>query len=563
MLQVFSGSGGVKNEPKLTKIVDLSIVQKEEIPIMETTQKAKHRFLNLSLKSDIAFTTLLVSAYFVLALIGILNHEMWRDELHAWMIARDSASLGELFRNLRYEGHPGLWHLCLYFLSKFTRNPLAMQLFHLAIATGCVYLFAKFSPFSRLHKVLFTFGYFSLYEYAIISRNYNIGILLIFLFCIFFQTRHRTYLILASILAILANTNAFAFIFAFGLAMTLVFERIIDRSNNHLFYTKKWDTIFSIAIFCTGIILALIQLIPPSDSDFIGDKDRVVQNPELKSLRLGRLAQSIMRIWRTYVPIPNIFNYNLWNSNIIGNDYAIEKIAVLLLSLGFLFITSTLFLRKPVILFMYLSITSGIILFHYGKFLGTLRHSGHLFLLVFVCFWLYNDTKTIPLRAGLEKLYSFFNRYKKQYLTVLLCTHVIAAISLYSMDLKYPFSGSKEAANFIESQGLSDTLIVGSFDMTASTVAAMLDRKIYYPESKSFRTFVEWNQRSFVNDREIMAQIDQLIVEQNSPSVLLIRNRELDKSQAERPDLSISYLFRTYPSIVGDERFSLYTITRN
>jgi len=37
---------------------------------------------------------------------GLANHEMWRDELQAWMLARVSATPATLLAKLRYEGHP-------------------------------------------------------------------------------------------------------------------------------------------------------------------------------------------------------------------------------------------------------------------------------------------------------------------------------------------------------------------------------------------------------------------------------------------------------------------------
>ncbi|MUL38781.1 hypothetical protein [Gloeocapsopsis dulcis] len=106
------------------------------------------------------FTFWVVCLFFLVSLIGILNHEMWLDELQAWLIAKDSTSLVDLFHNLRYEGHSGLWHINLYLISRFTQNPTAMQFFHLSIATASVYIFVRFAPFTRLQKILFSFGYF-------------------------------------------------------------------------------------------------------------------------------------------------------------------------------------------------------------------------------------------------------------------------------------------------------------------------------------------------------------------------------------------------------------------
>jgi len=52
----------------------------------------------------------LTATYFILALAGILHHEMWRDEFQAWLVARDADSLVQLAGNVRYEGNPMLWH---------------------------------------------------------------------------------------------------------------------------------------------------------------------------------------------------------------------------------------------------------------------------------------------------------------------------------------------------------------------------------------------------------------------------------------------------------------------
>ncbi|MCG9132637.1 hypothetical protein J5I95_13245, partial [Candidatus Poribacteria bacterium] len=68
------------------------------------------------------------------------HHEMWRDEIQAWLLARDSTSIFNLFAHLKYEGHPGLWHLCLMPLSRITHSPVVMQMFHLLITGVTVYL---------------------------------------------------------------------------------------------------------------------------------------------------------------------------------------------------------------------------------------------------------------------------------------------------------------------------------------------------------------------------------------------------------------------------------------
>ncbi len=120
---------------------------------MTFPQVTINKLSKLVSKQPNSFTNLLILIFFSLGLIGILNHAMWRDELNVWLIARDSDSIGELFRNIKYEGHPGLWYLCLYVLNQFTHNPVSMQIFHLLLATGFVYIFVRFSQFTTLQKI--------------------------------------------------------------------------------------------------------------------------------------------------------------------------------------------------------------------------------------------------------------------------------------------------------------------------------------------------------------------------------------------------------------------------
>ena len=68
-----------------------------EPKIVVTTMRNKETPYAIGL----AFLFLAVGAY------TTNHHEMWRDEIQAWLLARDSASVFELFAHLKYEGHPG------------------------------------------------------------------------------------------------------------------------------------------------------------------------------------------------------------------------------------------------------------------------------------------------------------------------------------------------------------------------------------------------------------------------------------------------------------------------
>lgn len=221
-------------------------------------------------KNNQVFSIVVTLIFFCLGLFGILNHSMWRDELNVWLITRDSSSLGELFGNIKYEGHPALWYLFLYLLNQFTSNPVAMQCLHLLIATGAIYIFIRFSPFTQLQKALFAFGYLPFYEYLVISRNYAIGLLLIFAFCALYPTRINSYFWLSVILFLLANSNAYCLFISLALGLTLIIEYSFEQKIRNSLLVSRRDKLGSLMIFVLGIISSLMQLIPPTDSTLQG-----------------------------------------------------------------------------------------------------------------------------------------------------------------------------------------------------------------------------------------------------------------------------------------------------
>ncbi len=184
----------------------------------------------------------------ILGLIGISHHEMWRDEMQAWLLAKDSPSIAALYQNTVYEGHPLLWHICLYGLAKISHSPFMMQGFHLLVSIGSFALIVKTSPFSWLQKRLFGFSYFIFYEYSVISRSYALGVFLAFLFCALYQrsevrsldtkSSEETWLtqpvsrrsvntanwLLVTLLVLLANISVMGLIISFGLGSLLLFR---------------------------------------------------------------------------------------------------------------------------------------------------------------------------------------------------------------------------------------------------------------------------------------------------------------------------------------------------
>ena len=55
---------------------------------------------------------LVLLLYVVFNGVLLWRHEMWRDEINVWLMGRD-LSIAELFREIKYQGHPCLWYLLI------------------------------------------------------------------------------------------------------------------------------------------------------------------------------------------------------------------------------------------------------------------------------------------------------------------------------------------------------------------------------------------------------------------------------------------------------------------
>ncbi len=520
--------------------------------MLSTKITAQKFFINLTSNHNL-FTILLTLIFCFLGLVGILNHAMWRDELNVWLIARDSSSLVELFGNIKYEGHPALWYLCLYLLNQFTSNPIAMQIFHLLIATGAVFVFIRYSPFSQLQKVLFCFGYLPFYEYLVISRNYAIGLLLVFTFCAVYPTRIKNYLWLAVILFFLANSNAYCLFIAIALGITLIIEYSFRQKLSPKLSAKSANIIISLIIFSLGIVSSLVQLIPPEDSTLQGGL-----NQWRLQLDLKHLAKAITRIWNGYIII------------LVPSDRPLDLLLFALLSLFFVAFVVTLLIRKPLALGLYLFGTVELLTFTYVKFLGVPRHYGHFYIIFLISLWIGsyypNSDFLIQLITKLPsqlKKYTmtwmkFVKKHKTTFIVVILSAQLLGGIVSFSRDLLIPYSASREAASFIKSQGLDQMFIIGSRDANISPLCGYLNRKIYYPERQGMGSFVLFNsQRKDVDSVTVLKQVSQ-IIRQKQTNILLILNYEL---KTTKPNFNVLLLAKFTKSFIGNEKYYLYQIS--
>lgn len=489
-----------------------------------------------------AFAAMIAVAFFLVGLITILNHEMWRDELQAWLIAKESRSLLELVRNMRYDGHPPLWYLLLYGLSRLTDNPAAMQALHLAIATATAYVFARFAPFTRFQRALFCFGYYPVYEYAVISRNYALGVLLIFCFCAAYRAGEtaKRYPLLALLLALLANTNAYGFMIALALALMLAHElwRMDDRRK--LLRAHVYKFVLACLIFVVGLSVSALQMLPPSDSgNILG---------WYFNLRPSGIMFVLTVVWRGFMPVPQLA-HQLWNTNVVQSEPKAALLALLILV-----VTSLALARRRSALLAYLLGTGAILLFTFTKFYGSARHHGHVYVLFVACLWLAARLPEEKFRRPLfERATQIFSRYWRHALSAVLAVHVLLAALFCYTDWRRPFSRSRDVAEFVREEGADGDLIIGSQDAHVSPVTAYLQRKIYYPRGDREGTFIVWDKDwRYWPQADVLAAAKRKAAERRE-GVLVISTSSLDGSGSARR-------LAEFTGSITDENYYLYVV---
>ncbi|MBE9209944.1 hypothetical protein IQ244_26310 [Nostoc sp. LEGE 06077] len=491
---------------------------------------------------------LIIFIFSILGLIGIFNHSMWRDELNPWLIVRDSQSFSDLIANIKYEGHPVLWYFSLAFLRRIADNPVVMQMFHLAITITAITIFYLYSPFKYRQKLLFIFGYFTFYEYFLISRNYAFSLLFIFAFCAAFPSRRKTYLYLAIFLGLLANSNAYALLVSFSLSLTLLVEFCFDSEYRKQYFnqSKRYDLLLSMAIIIFSFILSIYIITPPTNSYLHGG----LNNGWLLKLDIFNLLRSINRLFASYLLI-------------IPQRRWIDLSVCALISTLIFVLYLIKFSKKPVVLFLYITGTLILLAFTYLRFLGNHRHFGHFYLVFIAALWLesyYPDSQLLFNKFSIKpKLFKLATEWHNIVFMLILSAQLIGGIQGFVRDLIIPFSASRETVHYIQQNSWENEFIMASRDANMAALSGYLNRKFYYPERQTMGSFTLFKQgRQDVEQTEIFRQINSLFKSQEVKNkILLILNKKLNSNSNDLKIVPIKNFQRAW---VDSERYYLYWV---
>jgi hypothetical protein len=498
----------------------------------------------------------------------LAHHEMWRDELQAWTLARDSSSLAELWQNMVTESHPMLWHALLFVVAKFTRNPVGMQCLHWLIGVVSVYLFVRFSPFTRFQKVLFCFGYYPFYEYSVISRNYSLCMLLVFIFCVLVQRRPRNYIALGGVIGLLTGTHCFDVAIAWTLLVVLVWD--CARSQEERQYVRHHRG----AALAGGFLFVLCQAL------FAVEMWRYLrQMPVGPPLRfhLSAVPDAFSSMWRMFFPIPKTrLDDFLWNTNLVADvSDTGTRVAIVFGGLLFVAFLALLWLRNGRAAFLYLLGTSSLLGLQLTFGFGSMRHMGKHYVLLLASWWLAWSVAIAPGSSGwVASLGRRTEQLASNLITIVLAIHMIAGAICYWGDMQEVFSTAKQTVQFLTDQGLADKLIVISHDACAPSISAYLGRSVYAADSGRMQGFTCCDSTYYANTNKTGADAVKTVFELllgATNDFVLITNYELVYTSDGKntvvetmdvgPDRRVTKLVK-FPDPITDERFVVYRCKR-
>ncbi|MES1249732.1 MAG: hypothetical protein ABUL46_03565 [Chitinophaga rupis] len=453
--------------------------------------------------------------YLFLSGYTMAHHELWSDEIHSWNIAKGSDHFPDLIANTSYEGHPPGWYVLLWVLSKITHQVVALKLLQWVIACLVVYLVLFHSPFPPLIKMLIPFGYYFCYEYAVLSRNYAIGVLLTFCVCLVIRKDKKA--LYYTLLFLLSNIHLLTLLIAaslHGYFLLFTFEE-----------KKRARTVLLHALAGALILLPSVYFIcPPADSQL---------NTHFWMSRwdLHHLAALGEAPLQAFVPVPAWWNPHPWNTELLleaaKGTYSFLRWGNPLLAVSLLGLACWGLRRKPKSLAFFVANLALSFLVTATVFpLTSARHAGFLFISFLVSVWLFN------LEAPLTK-------NGRVFFMSLLVIQVTAGVFFVVQDIRLPFSNlyrMKEVLKEIPPEG---KLVTDYWTMNA--VVAFTDKPVYCIDVQKELSFVKWNQELTVvqaNPHRLTAGIRHLFLTEKIQTVYFISQNPPATLHKIDPDLS-------------------------
>lgn len=385
----------------------------------------------------IAFAAV-ASAQVVLCII----HAPWRDEIQALLIAR--LPLGRLFDLLHYEGHPALWYLILAAASQFIASPAVLPAVQVLVALGIQSIVWRRSPFAWPTKLLISLGYFILFEYGVIARNYGLGVLL---FLAFIALRRSW--VAWPLLALMCHAAVHTAVLAGVGALIL------------LLVEKRWSWSGAILLAISGL-LALATVVPAHDSFPGPAAGRAFSAHLLFAVRGLATATAPVRIGAYPVEWP-WFGPPAW--------YIVAGLLTPIVGAAAL-------IRSPRLCGLYLLFCASMLAIGILIYPIQARHAGLISILLIGLLWIEQDASGVPPNISAR---------------ILLTWLAVSGIWMAACSIVQPFSQSRALANWVREQKLANARWAAFPGIIGTEFSGQFERPSFSVERGCWTTYQRWN----------------------------------------------------------------------
>lgn len=402
----------------------------------------------------------ITGVYAAVVIWTAIHHEPWRDEVVPLSIVRNASSLGDVTGPLAFEGHPLLWYLLLWGLWALIGQTWVLKAASLGSAIGAVFLVSR-SPVPWWLGLLFTFSFFPLYQYSVISRGYGLEMFTLFAFCAVYPHRREHPLALAFALALLANTEAFGTIMTFAAVAMLGVEALM-RGVDWRAAVRDRRLLAAGALYVVALGCAAAVALPDTKHPLTG----------YRQLDLASIAAGIGRAIAE--PVGH------------AREFTLLPMPALWTWAYFAFLTR----RPPVLTFCAGSLIGMETLYNlvYGP--GAPWHVGNTFLVLVAGIWLdlSASTPALTLPAVLERARTWLGRLLVVAFALVLAAQVRLGWRYVTMDLALDYSSNRVLAELLRSDpSLAGAVVMGEPDTPLWSVPYYAPNPIYLVREGVFR----------------------------------------------------------------------------
>ncbi|HET6149924.1 MAG TPA: hypothetical protein VFH68_20455 [Polyangia bacterium] len=481
-----------------------------------------------------------VAAVYLAFLIWMhLHHEIWRDEAHAWSLARIAQGFGDLVTgDRRYEGHPPLWFWYLRVWSWIVPAAWGLQVATIAAALGAALLWLRFAPFPRVLKVLLLATYYFGYEYTVMCRNYVLGWLFLCVFCTLYHPLRLRVLTLTAVLVLLAWTSVYGLILAIGLVLFLALEQVRLRGQpppRQLVAVALPRQLLGAGVFALAVWFFAWTVEPPDPNPFSPGWN-------FNALNRDALPQVVVRVLDGMLPL-RPFRIDFWHRVSAYWDRAPE--AMPYVATASLTAAAAVLYRSWRLVCFYVVSVVLMVVVQVARYGGSPRHWGHFFMAFVAAGWVLRTLA--PRRRHLPSLV----------LLLVLCgMQVQSFLAATVADTRFPFSGGRDAAAFIRRAGMRDWPLVAGPGQ-ALTVAVYLRRPFYNMETEEVEETVAFHtRRKNFSASELVQRAIGVSREQRRP-VVVVTGVPLAPVP---PGVRAQLLYSSRPCTIDDEQFRVYSL---